>query len=384
MTRVLHVISGLGTGGAEMFLATLAPRLAERGFEQTVVSLTGEGAAADRLRAAGISVVALDAKGLAKAPLAVRSIAHLIEEIRPGVVQGWMYHGDLFAALATKLAAQKPERLMWNIRCSDMRLDDYALQLRLVVRACAKLSGVPDVIIANSEAGAREHKAAGYVPRAMQVIANGVDVMKFAPDARARADVCRELGIADDRIVVLNVARVDPMKDHATMLAAAAAIRGADVVLVGRGTEALALPAGVRALGARSDIARVLAAGDIIVSSSAYGEGFSNAIAEGMAAGLVPVVTDVGDARAIVGDTGRIVPPGDPAALAAALQEVLDLEPAARAALGAAARRRVASMFSLKAAVDRFAELYRCGSASREMRGGDKSTATDSARGVRL
>ena len=358
MRRILHVISGLGTGGAEMFLATLAPRLAARDFAQTVVSLTGEGAAADRLRASGIAVVALDAKGVAKAPLAIRRIARLIEETRPDVVQGWMYHGDLFAALASKMAGKKPERLAWNIRCSDMRLDDYALQLRLVVRACAKLSAMPDVVIANSEAGAREHRAAGYRPRAMPVIPNGVDAAKFAPDAGLRAQVRLKLGIGEDRVVVLNVARVDPMKDHGAMLMAAAEIRGADVVLVGRGTDRLALPPGVRALGARGDIARVLSAGDIIVSSSAYGEGFSNAIAEGMAAGLVPVATDVGDARSIVGDAGRIVPPRDAHALASAVQEIIDLPAEERARLGMAARERMATRFSVDSAVEAFAKIY--------------------------
>lgn len=358
MRRILHVISGLGTGGAEMFLATLAPRLAARGFAQTVVSLTGEGAAADRLRTAGIVVVALDAKGVAKAPLAIRRIARLIEEMRPDVVQGWMYHGDLFAALATKMARGTPPRLMWNIRCSDMRLDDYALQLRLVVRACAKLSAMPDVVIANSEAGAREHRAAGYHPRVLQVIPNGVDAVKFAPDAVVRAQVRRELGIGDERIVVLNVARVDPMKDHGAMLMVAAEIHGADVVLVGRGTEKLALPPGARALGARSDIARVLAAGDIIVSSSAYGEGFSNAVAEGMAAGLVPVATDVGDAGLIVAETGRIVAPRDAPALARAVQEIIDLPAPERARLGMAARERMARRFSVEGAVEAFARAY--------------------------
>ena len=142
------------------------------------------------------------------------------------------------------------------------------------------------------------------------------------------------------------------------MLMAAAEIRGADVVLVGRGTDRLALPLGVRALGARGDIARVLSAGDIIVSSSAYGEGFSNAIAEGMAAGLVPVATDVGDARSIVGDAGRIVPPRDAHALASAVQEIIDLPAEERARLGMAARERMATRFSVDSAVEAFANIY--------------------------
>jgi glycosyltransferase involved in cell wall biosynthesis len=358
MTRVLHVISGLGSGGAECFLASLAPRLAAAGIEQHVVSLTGHGVAADRLHAAGIPVSLLDVRGVLKAPLAIRRLSRLIRSFEPDSIQGWMYHGDLFAALASKLAGDGRSRLHWGIRCSDMNLNDYAPQLRLAVKACSMLSSYPDTIVANSESGVRVHAAAGYTPRAWSVIPNGIDTNEFHANLEQRAAVRAELGLNPDQVVVVNVARVDPMKDHAIFVAAMDRVRGACALLIGLGTEALNNRPQILGLGCRRDVARLLAAGDIIVSSSAYGEGFSNAVAEGMATGLVPVMTDVGDARRIVGDTGVIVPPRDSVLLGNAIHSIAAISPDHRKARGEAARDRIVSEFNIERAVTRYCEMY--------------------------
>lgn len=103
---------------------------------------------------------------------------------------------------------------------------------------------------------------------------------------------------------------------------------------------------------------RIQASLDIATSSSAYGEAFSNAIGEAMAAGVPCVVTDVGDSAAIVGPTGRVVPTRDPEALARAWQSLLELAPERREALGAAARDRIGRHFSLAAIAARYAALY--------------------------
>ena len=110
------------------------------------------------------------------------------------------------------------------------------------------------------------------------------------------------------------------MKDQATFLAAMTQLPDLFALLVGAGTETLAATHNVVRLGRRNDVPRLFAAADFVVSSSRFGEGFSNALGEGMACGLPAVATDVGDAKLIVGDTGLVVPPGDPHALAAAIR----------------------------------------------------------------
>ena len=353
----MHVISGLGTGGAESFLVAMATRLAAQGIEQHVVSIKSGGANADKLAAAGLPVTELGVGGPLSAARAYGPLLDLVTREKPDVLQGWMYHGDLCAAFMHSLARRRP-RLYWNIRCSDMRLEDYSMQLRMVVRACAWASPRPDIVLANSRAGGEVHLRAGYRPRRLEIIPNGIDTARFQPDAKARAEVRAELGLAADTPMLLHVARVDPMKDHLTLLAAAENLEGATLVLAGKGTEALSRSPNILGLGERGDVPRLLAAGDVIVSSSAYGEGFSNAIAEGMAAGLVPVATGVGDVREIIGDTGEIVAISAPDALCRAIEKVLALPPGERRARGLAARDRIERLFSLDRAVDRFAALY--------------------------
>jgi glycosyltransferase involved in cell wall biosynthesis len=334
--------------------------LAARGFEQIVVSITEEGPMAQQLKTQGFPVIALGVRGIATAPLALKRLTRIIKSFDPHGIQGWMYHGDLLATLARGLRGRRPKpKLYWGIRCSDMNLDDYSRQLRLVVGACTWLSGKPDLIVANSDAGAKVHAAAGYKARSWAVIPNGIDADRFYPDQKVRRQVRDELRLAHDAAVVVHVARVDPMKDHATMIAATKELPGAVTLLVGKDTQRYARLPNMIVLGARSDVDRILAAGDIVVSSSAYGEGFSNAIAEGMAAGLVPVATDVGDARAIIGDTGTVVPPRSPSDLAGAIRTELAAGYDALLARGAAARERIVNKFSIEKAADRFEAIYR-------------------------
>ncbi len=351
MTRVMHVISGLDTGGAEAFLVQLATALKTRCFDQHVVSVTTPGAHAAKLQAAGIPVHALNVGSLAGAAAAVGRLAALVRNTRPDVMQGWMYYGDLFAALADRIVPGK-RKLYWNLRASDTVEGGYGR----LVRINAKLSGWPDAVIANSQTGLDFHLRHGYRPRATDVIPNGVNTERFRPDAGDRAALRFEFGVPDDAVLAIHVARLNPMKDHASFLAAMQKLPQLYGLLVGAGTQTLDLPDNVTALGLRDDVARLYRCADIVVSSSAFAEGFSNVLAEGMSSGLVPVATDVGDARLIVGDTGQVAPIRDPDALAGAI--ALEAARPDRDARKVSARARMVENFTLNRAVERFAALY--------------------------
>jgi glycosyltransferase involved in cell wall biosynthesis len=351
MTRVMHVISGLDTGGAEAFLVQLAAGLKVRGFEQEVVSVTTLGANAAALQSSGIGVHALNVGSLAGAMASVGRLAALVRRAQPDVLQGWMYYGDMFTALANQMVPGK-RRLFWNLRASDTVEGGYGR----LVRINAKLSGWPDIVIANSQSGLDFHRAQGYRPRRTEVIPNGVNTGKFRPDRTDRTALRAELGLPEDALVAIHVARVNPMKDHATFLKAMQALPQMRGLLVGAGTETLELPGNVGALGLRTDVERLYRCADIVVSSSAFAEGFSNVLAEGMSSGLVPVATDVGDARMIVGDTGRLVAIRDPVALANAL--AAEAQRSDRDDRKARARARMVENFTLDRAIERFAKLY--------------------------
>jgi glycosyltransferase involved in cell wall biosynthesis len=342
-------------GGAERNLAQVADKLQLQGLLQHVVSVGDGGVWGDWLSARGIGVSTLRATNILHAPWAVSRLSSLIRQLQPAVIQGWMYHGDLFAALAHRITpARKDRRLFWNLRASNTDQGGY----RSIVAINARLSAWPDLIIANSKVGVDFHLAQGYRPRRVEIIPNGIDIEKFQADAAIRKKARADLGIPTEALVAIHVARVDPMKDHGSFLRAMASLPQLRGLLVGAGTETLATPSNVQALGLCRDVEQYYAASDIVVSTSAFAEGFSNVLAEGMSAGLIPVTTEVGDARLIVGESGFVVPPRSPEAIAAAIGQVAELSPADRRSRAQQARQRIVDNFSLERTVGRFAGLY--------------------------
>lgn len=358
--RVLHVITELGLGGAENMLTSLVLGSANAGMAPTVVSLVPGGENAARIRAAGIPVSDLGMQRGLPDPRAVRRLALAIRTARPQVIQSWMYHADLLtlAARAVLLRGERP-RLVWGVRCSDMDVSRYGPALRLVIAACARLSTRPDAVLVNSHAGRAVHETLGYHPRRFEVVENGIDTERFRPDPAARVEVRQALGLAPDTVVLAHVARRDPMKDHESYLAALDRLPHIVGLAIGLGTDSLPERPNLRRLGARTDVPRLLAASDFIVSSSAFGEGFPNVLAEGMATGAPAIATDVGDAARIVGDTGLIVKPRDSEALARAIAELTGEDANARAARRGRARARIESVYPLARAAESYAALYR-------------------------
>lgn len=355
MTAVLHVISGLATGGAETTLVQLAGALQARGMPQHVISVGNRGAYADELERHGVTVSTLGIGSLYGGPIGLLRLIRLMHQLQPRLVQGWMYHGNIMAALGLRFTPGRAgRRLMWNLRASNMDAERYGWLIRL----CAMTSTWPDVVIANSQAGVDFHLGRGFRPRHIELISNGIDTEKFKPDPVARSAVRAELRISPDAVLVIHVARVDPMKDHDAFLTVMEGLPNVYGIMVGAGTPNLRPLPNVRALGLRHDIECLYAAADIVVSTSAFGEGFSNAIAEGMSAELVPVATDVGDALLIIGEAGRIVARRDLAALTAAIAAEAAAAPAERKSRGAKARERILSHFSLTQAVDAYERLY--------------------------
>lgn len=354
--HVLHIITGLDAGGAEGQLAALAMQRQDDGRPATVISLLDGGVHSERLAAHNVAVSSLGMQRGKVSLGALSALAGLIRRLQPAVIQSWMYHADLMATAALFLSGRwSATRLYWGVRCSDMDVTRYGAGLRRVIRLCARLSRLPDGIVVNSETGRDVHIGLGYAADRFVTIPNGIDTDRFRPDAAARSTVRSALGIDDQSLLLAHVARVDPMKDHDSLLAALDRLPGVAALAIGAGTEDLTPHPQLHRLGRRDDVPALLAASDILVCSSAFGEGFSNAIAEGMASGLPAVATEVGDAAAIVGACGRIVPPRAPDTLADA---IVDIAQADRAALGAQARQRIIDHYSLDRMTTAFAELH--------------------------
>jgi glycosyltransferase involved in cell wall biosynthesis len=282
-----------------------------------------------------------------------------------------MYHADLLGLVAGKLAGVPS--VIWGIHSANETLSGWRPLTRWVVRTCALLSRYPETILSVSESGKRAHAAMGYDTSRMVVVHNGYDLEVFKPAPEARAAVRRELGLSSDTLLVGLIARFHPAKDFRNFFKAASILlerhTGVHFLMAGTGVSTsnpelsrpiheLGLTGHLHLLGRRDDIPIVDASLDIGCISSAT-EAFPNSVAEAMACGVPCVVTDVGDAALIVGDTGRVVPPRNPEALARGLGDMMDLGPEGRKLLGERARQRVAEKFSLVKMIDAYEALYR-------------------------
>lgn len=367
-TTVVHVIVSLVHGGAERTLTRIVPDggIGADGARHLVVTLRSGGAFAPELRARGVPVVSLGMRPGPSALLGWWRLVRLLRRVRPALVLSWLYHADLVATLAVPFAGRP--RLVWNLRGTAKSPAGSPWHTRLTVRLLARLSRRPWAVAANSHAGRRDHEALGYHPRRWIHLPNGIDTDRWRPDADDRSAVRTELGLDDDEVACVAVARVHPQKDHPTLLVAMGRLvernpdRRLRLVLVGEGTATLPLPPAIAprvlALGARDDLPRLLRGADLAVLSSAFGEGLPNVVAEAMATGLPAVVTDVGDAAELVGDTGWVVAPGDAAGLGEALRAAVDAGAGERRARGRAARERVAQQWSLDGSLAAYRELW--------------------------
>jgi glycosyltransferase involved in cell wall biosynthesis len=260
--------------------------------------------------------------------------------------------------------------IVWNVRCSN--LQHISPMTAGSLKLCTWLSHWPSAVIVNSEAGRAFHSALGYRPRRWLVIPNGFDLNRFGPDEAARVSVRAELGLCSDVVLIGLIGRYDLAKDHETFLRAAMHLgkdnRDVHFLLAGYGVEPTnadlcrllhghAIDRSVHLMGERTDIPRLMAALDITTSSS-YSEGFSNVIGEAMACEVPCVVTDVGDAALIVGNTGIVVPARDPQAMAQAWGRLIDAGEETRREMGRAARRRIEQHYSLERIVRSYEDLY--------------------------
>jgi glycosyltransferase involved in cell wall biosynthesis len=367
--RITHLITDLDTGGAEVMLARLLDADRSGRFEQSVVSLTTIGPVGIRIQQRGIPTFAIGVRPSRPAPAALWRLARLLHHLKPDILQTWLYHADLAGLIAGGLL--RVPRVVWNIRCSSFDLADHHGSFGLLLRVLAALSRRPTAVVYNSKAGRQAHERFGYTPKRSVVIPNGFDVSAFKPRPNASFDLRRQLRLSNDARIVGLLARYHPMKDHPNFFSAAATIAGKrdDVhfVAAGRGVDVTAglldtvnrvdLAGRVTLLPEQSDPAAFLAGLDVAVCSS-YSEAFPNVVAEAMACGTPCVATAAGDSADIIGRAGRIVPTRDAAALASAIEELLQLDQQQRMALSEAARARIVSEFSIERIAVEYAEFY--------------------------
>src|SRR5450830_221310 len=298
-------------------------------------------------------------------PKMVWRLARIVREFKPDIVHSHMIHANLLAR-ASRAGGWRKAPLVCTVHSVNEggRLRMYAYR----VTDCWA-----SITTNVSQAAVDRYVAVGAAPAGhITYVPNGVDMSRFCPDEERRTAVRHSLGLAADECVILAVARFEEAKNHAGILRTFERVLethpSATLMLVGQGTlfdatrtlaATLHVMDSVRFLGIRNDIPDLMRASDLYLMYSLW-EGLPIVLLEAAASGLSAVATNVGGNASAVNDgvSGRIVPPNDDEALAAAVIEALNMSQEGRGSWGHAARLLALSSFSLEAVVDRWLALY--------------------------
>jgi glycosyltransferase involved in cell wall biosynthesis len=364
---VAFVIDNMRLGGTELNAVRTAERLNRDRFDLRVLCLDCDGPLADRYRAIGVPVVEMPVESLYGTSMVTTGLRFARYLRREGVqiVHAHDMYSNIFASVWAR-AARAPvviaSRRWWHSLPNR--------KLRLGNRVAFRLA---DAVLANSAAVARSvHEEAGVAPSGVWTVTNFADDDAFQPLTPAERTLARRgWRVSDDALVVGCVARLDPVKDHATLLRAVSSLRAAGrpvhLVLVGDGetrreleqlADTLGIPHAVTFAGELRDGRNHHRAFDVSVLCS-LSEGFPNTLVEAMAAARPVVATAVGGSVDAVadGETGLLVAPGAPAALATALARLLD-DPDARARMGRAGLERARRLHDARRTVSTLEVMY--------------------------
>lgn len=373
MKKILHVITGLSDGGAEAVLYRLCT--SDRSSEHVVVSLMDYGKYGPLLEDASVRVYSLNMPSGGVKLFALFKLFKLIKEFKPDVVQTWMYHADLIGGMIARMSGVK--NVVWGVHHTNLVKGESSRTTILVAKLNAFLSCfVPRRIIYCASKSRQVQESVGFRKSIGEVVPNGYEIDDFSPKSSMRTSFRQEMMLSPESFLVGHVGRFDPQKDHETLLFAISSLNTTEkdffTILVGsnlddknsilsRSISAKNVERNVTLLGRRNDIPTVMNGFDLFVLSSSFGEAFPNVLNEAMACGVPCVTTDVGDAALIVGDTGWVVPPKSPTALANAIVEAMNEQrnnPQAWLARKSACRKRIVENFSIERMISEYHRVW--------------------------
>jgi len=364
--KLIMLAVGLGVGGTEGQILEVASRLDRERFDVTVCALKGDDVIARELRARGVRVVTLNGSGKWDIRVLYR-LFRFIHKERPDVIHSFIFFANLAARVVGKIL--RVPLLISSYRGIDGEMKWPRLVANRWTAAWANVTTCCSETVRRSALSRIGGDPARYI-----TIQNGVDIGRFSHGGQLKK---QDLGLRDGLPIIGTVCRLyEPTKGLRVLLQAAAAmIRRSpsprcQLLIVGEGpslkplqdlSAGLGIAPWVVFAGMRRDVSEILPLYDLFVLPS-LSEGFGIAIVEAMAAGRPVVATAVGGIPEVVihGETGLLVPPGDPFALAAAIDHLLSFPEQTRA-LGVRGQERVRDLFSIESAVRRHEELYQAG-----------------------
>ena len=358
--KIVHVITGLQIGGAEIMLCRLLEAMDAGAFSCHVVCLGPRGPLAERVEKSGATLTCLGLGSIFSLAGGWWRLARYLRRLRPNAVHTWMYHADLLGGLAARFGGGRPP-VAWALHHSHAA-GAMKRSTQLIVHLLARLSHwIPQRIVSCSQASMESHQHLGYDSSKFDLIFNGADAGVFQPDPQARSQIRAELGISENIPLIGFVGRNVPVKDLPTFLKAAALVLKArpktHFLLCGPQMEAPAIP-NVHIMPFRPDVHRIYPALDLLALTS-LSEACPMSLIEAMACGVPCTSTAVGDSAYIIHDANAIAPVGNAEAIARTWLDRLLANDHQKIQTSLAVRQRAQSLFSLETCVHRYQSLYR-------------------------
>ena len=357
-SKVIHIIADLGNGGAERQLVELL----KCNPSHKLLVFRNTGIYKKELNDYKVNYIELNIENSLSIIFNLLKIRKVIMSSDVSIIHSWMYNACLIMSII-KFTMRIPHFIIWGIRCSNMDLKHYPFSLKLIIQLCKAFSFKTNSIIYNSYSGLIYHRKIGFSPILNKVIYNGIDYKKFLFSKYYRYKLRKTLGIKKDKLVIVCAARVDPMKNHFNLLKAFEKIRRknkkAILLLIGKGTEKLETQEGVIQLGMKIKIENYYSVGDMIILPSKFGEGFPNALAEGMSSQLFPLTTDVGDSLKIISNIGLVIKNSTVQELTIALDKALRISKNELTNLQRNSRKRILKEFNIKKMSNEYNKCYK-------------------------
>ena len=358
---VTHIITGLESGGAERFLFNFLTTNLKGKIKNNVISLMSEGYYGPLFKKKKIPLKCLNMKRGEINFQSLKNLKKILENQKPDIIQGWMYHGNVAAMIGAFMLKKKP-KLSWNIRLSLEAFSQMKFNTRLAIKLGAIFSKKPDAIIYNSLRSLSQHHKIGFSMNNDFYIPNGFDINKWHPSNKMKSRIRNLLKISKKTKVIGYVGRGEDQKDLPNLFKAFDIVKkkNLDIILVavGKNLKKYAIDTDrIIFLGLRSDVQNLMKSFDIFCLSS-KAEGFPNVIGEAMLSGLPCITTDVGDAKEIVGNTGWVIPANNPLLLANCIDKVIKIKPEKLKKYSKYARQKIISKYDINHIKNEYISLY--------------------------
>ena len=364
-TKLIFIAPDINSGGAENILFNVAKTLNKKDI--VIISLTDIGFYGSKLKNYGYDFYALKMKKNIFAIFKFIYLIILIYKYKPLIVHTWLYRANLFGGVAAKIAGVN--KIYWTIH-HDFEYSNFLMMLEMKILILLS-SFIPKKIIFGSDISKKNHILNGYSKDKSIIINNGVSTKIFKPNKKFRIDFRKALGIEEDCLVLGNIARYHPLKDHETLFKALQIIKNKGLrfkcILIGSGftnkikkikerINYYELNQNLIIYGQTFKINEIINAFDINILTSKK-ECSPISLLESMSTGVPCISTNVGDASQLIMDAGWTVQISDFKSLAKLIQKIY-LDKNIIKIKSKKARKRVEMFYLLEIMIEKYKALY--------------------------